>query len=209
MQKMWDSVFNQALTKITTGFAGITPSIPISQPQKCVVSLSSYPVHRDYKLTVPSSVSFNTDQNNPDFCVVGFALQWGVTEVRFDIFEDSWARKKWQYPPVPGEAGYIGSAAVFEPGSLDTFSQLQQSPELLVPFPLKNVRRTQADPFGGQEVFISWWMGALTNGSMIQPGKYQLLLAALTPFGTPKLLDDWSLYGPFEITVVPLPTGTP
>jgi hypothetical protein len=151
-------------------------------------------------------VTFNTDQNDPDFCVVGIGLQWGVTELRFDIFKDSWAEQNWKYPPVPGHAGYIGSGAVFAENPLLTYSQIKESPDLLIPFPFANVPRTEGHPVESRDRFF--WMGYLADGSILELGKYQLLLAALKPFGMPERLNDWSLYGPYEITVAPIRTNS-
>ncbi|KAH8879495.1 subtilisin-like serine protease [Thozetella sp. PMI_491] len=144
---------------------------------------------------------FDLNYFRQDFPKIYADFQWGVSQLRWDIFEPGWKESKWSYPPVVGENGYIGAAtywlysdyyANFNPATMDK--------EDTVPFPLIDLDRT------GQYHYYSqgfWWFGKLGNGSYISPGNYTMRFAGLIPFSDPDHSDNWHIWKTPEITILP------
>lgn len=95
---------------------------------------------------------------------------WGTKQLRFDLYEPGWKESQWKYPPVVGQAGYVGAATyylnsdaswAFDPESMDK--------EAVIPFPLTNLVRTSNWNYYSQGF---WWFGKLANGTYIAPGNY-------------------------------------
>lgn len=86
------------------------------------------------------------------------------------IYEPGWTEEQWEYPPVPGENGYIGpatshviaeSASYFDPDLYD--------PEDTFTYPAVDLFRN-AQTQNSYHQF--WWFGKLGNGSQIELGNY-------------------------------------
>ena len=91
------------------------------------------------------------------------------------IYESGWDESRWEYPPIVGEAGYIGSAtswadshrqSVFVPGTHDH--------ENTIAFPLGGFGRDFAPVrFGAVAGYYRQdWFGKLANGTYLLPGTY-------------------------------------
>ncbi|TPX09905.1 uncharacterized protein E0L32_008927 [Thyridium curvatum] len=116
------------------------------------------------------SYDFNLSWLIQDFPKVQVELKWGARELRWDFYEAGWKESHWQYPPVVGENGYIGSAAYWESsGSYWAFDPTTMDKEKTLPFPVVNTPRTSVWSFGE---YSFWWFGKLANGSYISPGNY-------------------------------------
>lgn len=89
---------------------------------------------------------------------------------RAKIFAENWKERDWKYPLVVGENGYVGSVAMFAgSGSSGGFDETRMDKDNTVNFPLAGlVRNTLGRP---EQQF--WWLGKLSNGSYIAPGKYK------------------------------------
>lgn len=123
------------------------------------------------------------------------------------IFDIYWTENRWQYPPVVGKFGYIGSAATMK--DADTFWYYDPSrmdKDDTISFPQLRVPRGYAK---------HWWFGKLANGSHIAPGNYtwgsgskhtyhlvsrhanlslhRFRFAALRPYGNPNISDHWDI----------------
>jgi hypothetical protein len=97
-------------------------------------------------------------------------FKWGTKQLRFDIFEPTYKESQWKYPPVVGEAGYVGSATYFlDSGSAWAFDPSYMDKENVVSFPLTDLFRTSTLNYQSQAF---WWFGKLANGSYIAPGNY-------------------------------------
>src|SRR5205814_1714252 len=128
------------------------------------------------------------DTNVNDFPAVYSRLLYATTELRWDIFEENWKESQWKYPPVVGEAGYVGSTTVWKgvvQGSF--FNSSKDDPNDLISMPFRNMARDVAGYYGS----YLYWLGRLANGTQISPGTYKMRLAALVPFGTPEHSDNW------------------
>jgi subtilisin family serine protease len=104
-----------------------------------------------------------------DFPKIQADLHWGTKELRWDIFEADWKEKDWQYPPVVGEKGYVGSVAFWEGSGGWGFDGDNQDPEPTINFPVLDLPR--AESLRMRE-YAFWWFGKLANGSYIAPGNY-------------------------------------
>lgn len=101
---------------------------------------------------------------DPDTSVLSFSWFNILTETK--IFEESWKERKWVYPPVVGQNGYLGSATSFAlAGQQSTFNPMTDDESNLVAFPDVDLYR--------QGLFEYWWLGRFSNGSYITPGKYK------------------------------------
>lgn len=87
----------------------------------------------------------------------------------YQIFESTWTERKWVYPPVPGQNGYVGTVAYWaESGYYYYFDPATDDANNTISFPLKGIYRSSVD-VPDQEY---WWLGRLGDGTQIKPGKY-------------------------------------
>ncbi|KAL2208328.1 subtilisin-like protein [Sarocladium strictum] len=131
-------------------------------------------------------IAFKTDLNDYDYPYLMFMTHYGTREMRWDIFEQGWKEHQWKYPPVPGKDGYVGSVAAWnanDNGLLRLFDPSKHDLDDVTPFPFLNHPRAVAGDY--------FWLGRLANGSNIAPGKYNMRLAVLVPFGDPHASDNW------------------
>jgi hypothetical protein len=118
-----------------------------------------------------SSFTFDLSTQAQDFPRIFWKLNWGTKELRFDIFATDFnASSDWEYPPVPGHNKYLGSAAPWVQASAIAFNPAKHNRDNTYPMPSRNVGRN-ALVTGGFTGSL-FWLGRLTNGSYIQPGKY-------------------------------------
>lgn len=76
-----------------------------------------------------------------DFPKLLTSLNHATRELRWDIFDVSWAEGDWQHPPIAGKSGYIGSATYYrarngsyiDPSTFDNITTTS--------FPIINLRR--------------------------------------------------------------------
>lgn len=86
------------------------------------------------------------------------------------IFEAGWTEDRWQYPPVVGENGYIGSATSYiEAGREWQFNPETMDSNATYPFPVRSLSRTYPFIVGYYEF---WWLGGMADGSQIPSGNY-------------------------------------
>ncbi|KAL7790302.1 peptidase S8/S53 domain-containing protein [Trichoderma ceciliae] len=129
--------------------------------------------------------SFNPDKNRFDFIELSARLNYPCFHLRWDIYDSYWTENHWQYPPVVGKLGYVGSAAPMR--DADTFwyyDPSRMNKDETVSFPLLRVPRGYGK---------HWWFGKLANGSHIAPGNYTMRFAALRPYGNPNISDHWDI----------------
>jgi hypothetical protein len=89
---------------------------------------------------------------------------WGSQELRWDIFEPNWPERKWQYPPVQGKNGYLGTATYWRGSQATVFDANKDDPNDILAFPSMYLNR--------QYTHVYIWLGQLTNGSVLVPGNY-------------------------------------
>ncbi len=154
---------------------------------------------KDIPFSSKSNFTFDLSLDKQDFPNLYTRMNYATTELRWDIFDASWKERDWKYPPVVGQAGYVGSAtswaqatgkAVFDPSSDDAND--------LVALPLRDLPRDITGQYGVE----LWWLGRLANGTQIAPGKYKMRFAALVPFGTPENADNWDVFPTPEFDVL-------
>ncbi|KAK9797701.1 hypothetical protein SCARD494_03530 [Seiridium cardinale] len=144
-----------------------------------------------------SNFTFNLSMSAQDFPKMYSMLAWGTEELRWDVFEDDYTEADWTYPPVPGQGGFVGSATSWnDTASSSWFDPTKASEDDIFSFPLRNI------PRGVQAIY--YWLGRYANGTQAQPGAYKFRLAALRPFGDPKLAADWDIWSTPNITFLPL-----
>ena len=143
-----------------------------------------------------SSYSFDLSLAKRDYPRIYNKVLWGSREVRWDIFEAGWSERRWVYPPVIGENGYVGPVAGWANPSGDwQFDPARHNPDQTFTFPITNTFRTVANPN------TYFWFGKLGNGTQITNGKYQMRFAVLKPFGSPRAADNWEVLRTPQIDV--------
>ncbi|KAL1857687.1 hypothetical protein Daus18300_010207 [Diaporthe australafricana] len=114
--------------------------------------------------------SFDLNKSSPDFPIIYSKLIWGSKEVRWDIYEPDWSEEQWEYPPVPGENGYIGPATSHVlAGSLSYFDPDLYDPDDTFTYPEVDLFRNAQTQNSYHEF---WWFGKLGNGSQVELGNY-------------------------------------
>jgi len=117
-----------------------------------------------------ASFTFNLSLASQDYPKIYSALLWGTAELRWDIYEANWPERKWQYPPVVGQNGYIGSATYWAgSGQLSWFDPSIYSPDQTYNFPVTYLSRNAPNTNPQNEY---WWFGKLANGTQIARGNY-------------------------------------
>ncbi|VUC36816.1 unnamed protein product [Clonostachys rosea] len=139
-----------------------------------------------------TSFTFDLSLSAQDFPKIFWSLNWGTTELRFDIYGPGFsAESDWVYPPVVGQHNYIGSAAPWiKANTVETFDPSKDDKEDTFAFPLSNVNRNA--PASDDSVSSLFWLGKLANGTYIQPGAYTIRFGALIPFSDPRYHGSWS-----------------
>ncbi|KAH7007903.1 peptidase S8/S53 domain-containing protein [Microdochium trichocladiopsis] len=203
----------------------VVPGV-FARPQgtpKILTSGSGVPVEQK------SNYTFDLARDVQDFPVLVVSTSYGTAEVRWDIYEvgaegstETAADvddKQWEYPPVPGRNGYVGSVAAWAfSGKASYFDPARDNESDVFAFPRYNLPR---------DIFKQYmWLGRLatTSGSAggesngnddgfpdsanqtgkIQPGRYRMRVAALRPFGEPSVAADWDVWSAPVLTVLPL-----
>ncbi|KAJ9144541.1 Minor extracellular protease vpr [Pleurostoma richardsiae] len=138
------------------------------------------------------SFSFNLDPASQDFPKLFARMQWGTKELRWDIFDTTFNERDWEYPPVVGSNGYVGSATYWAfSGQVDIYDATIDPPaNYTVSFPVSDMPRCSIDV----EDLDYWWFGQLANGSMLTPGDYIMRFAASVPFADLTHSDNWDKY---------------
>ncbi|KEY66377.1 hypothetical protein S7711_05810 [Stachybotrys chartarum IBT 7711] len=151
-------------------------------------------------MTEKSSWTLNLTIYSQDYPKLYSRHNWATQELRWDIFEKGWTERKWTYPPVVGENGYVGSVAYwFNSPYYYYFDPETDDANYTVSFPLTDVPRVSLN--SPTEEY--WWMGMMANGSKIVPGDYVMRFGILGPFGVQRHADNWDTYiHPF--TILPL-----
>ncbi|KAH7310733.1 subtilase [Stachybotrys elegans] len=122
-----------------------------------------------------------------DWPALTIQLKWGTRELRWDLYEPGFNESMWEYPPTMGRNGYLGSATSYA----NSYSYFQNDPENTFDFPQYGLSRNGITT-GYRHTF--WWFGKMTNGTQIEPGFYDMRVAALKPFGDPATSEDWYVY---------------
>ncbi|KAK8027822.1 PII-type proteinase [Apiospora marii] len=144
-----------------------------------------------------ASYSFNYSEEALDFPRITARLKWGSTQIRWDIFEESWTERQWTWPLKVGEKGYVGTVH-----GIDKSTGSVDYPNITVTFPVEWVNRN-ADEAELELNHEYWWPdGELGNGEKIKPGNYTMRFAALNPFGVPENGNQWSVFKTPMITVL-------
>ncbi|KAH6690349.1 subtilase [Plectosphaerella plurivora] len=164
---------------------------------------NNYPIAvsgtRNVPITQDSSYSFDLSVGAQDFPKIYNRLVWGSREVRWDVYESGWKERQWQYPPVVGQNGYVGSVAAWaSAASVDVFNPAIHNPDATFSFPIGNVPRN-AENANQQSRY--YWFGKLANGTQIANGRYVFRFAVLKPFGRREAADNWEVYRTPEIEV--------
>ncbi|ORY70252.1 peptidase S8/S53 domain-containing protein [Pseudomassariella vexata] len=149
------------------------------------------------KLENKANFTFNLSRDAQDFPKLSAQFAWGTEELRWDIFDANYTESAWTYPPVPGQNGFVGSATSWN-GTATTnwFDPSIASEDDIFSFPLYARPRRRMDRY--------YWLGRFADGSDIVPGVYNFRIAALKPFGEPKVAEDWDIWETPQITVLPL-----
>ncbi|KAK1713976.1 serine endopeptidase [Colletotrichum lupini] len=155
----------------------------------------------DIPIAQKSNFTFNLDPAVQDFPNLYARIQYATRELRWDIFDASWVERDWKYPPVVGQAGFVGAATSWAKASGKTFIDPSvDDPNDIITLPMRDVPRDIVGVYGVE----LWWLGRLANGTQIAPGKYKMRFAALVPFGNPEASDNWDVYETPAFEVLPL-----
>lgn len=141
------------------------------------------------KIQDKAAFGFNLSLAAQDFPRLRTILRYGTRELRWDIFAPDYTEREWVYPPVPGANKFVGAATSFDYSNSiypNIFDPATQDRNDTFPFPVHNLVRDAP--------FLSLWFGKLANGSQIAPGRYQMRVAALAPFGNPRAADNWHVW---------------
>lgn len=150
------------------------------------------------KIPDKTSFDFNLTWFAQDFPRLNTKLAFGTRELRWDIYGPDYREEAdWAYPPVVGEHHYVGAATAYTRSHLVSwFDPDRYDVHDTFAFPRYN------QPHLTDGVFF--WLGAFANGSHIVPGDYRFRVAALRPFGDPKVAADWDVWKTPQVTVLPL-----
>ncbi|GKT51113.1 minor extracellular protease vpr [Colletotrichum spaethianum] len=156
---------------------------------------------RNIPIADKSNFTFNLDPAVQDFPNLYARIQYATRELRWDIFEASWVERDWKYPPVVGQAGFVGAATSWAKASGKVFIDPSVDDRNdIVTLPMRDVPRDIVGVYGVE----LWWLGRLANGTQIAPGKYKMRFAALVPFGNPEASDNWDIFETPAFEVLPL-----
>ncbi|KXH52194.1 subtilase [Colletotrichum nymphaeae SA-01] len=122
-----------------------------------------------------------------DFPMMFMKVKWGTREVRWDIYESGFDEARdWEYPPVSGRRGYIGSATSWaSAGKTSSFNPARHNASDTFSFPETDVARNALTTGGFTTAY--YWFGKLSDGSVMAPGNYTMRFAVLLPFADPQL----------------------
>ncbi|OBR16515.1 subtilase [Colletotrichum higginsianum IMI 349063] len=151
-----------------------------------------------------TTFTFDLSTAAQDFPKIFMKIKWGSREVRWDIYESGFDEKRdWEYPPVPGRRGYIGSATSWSgAGSSSTFNPARHNASDLFTLPVTDVARNALTTGGFTTSY--WWFGRLADGTLVGPGKYTMRFAVLVPFANPENANSWKGLTT-EFTILPKP----
>ncbi|KZL78332.1 serin endopeptidase [Colletotrichum incanum] len=138
-----------------------------------------------------TTFTFDLSSAAQDFPKIFMKVKWGTREVRWDIYESAFDEKRdWEYPPVPGRRGYIGSATSWTgAGSSSSFNPARHNASDVFTFPETDVSRNALTTGGFTTSY--WWFGRLADGGVIGPGSYTMRFAVLVPFANPQNAKSW------------------
>ncbi|KXJ87386.1 peptidase S8/S53 domain-containing protein [Microdochium bolleyi] len=180
----------------------------------------------DIPIATKSNVTFDLSRDVQDFPLLVVAVTYGTRELRWDIYEAPTAHnstdgagpdvegeekdldaQQWEYPPIAGRKGYVGSATAWSgSGTTSYFDPARDDDKDVYAFPRYNLPRDVYKQYiNGSDDGLA---GGNENGtgtiSKIQPGRYRMRVAALRPFGDPTVAGDWDVWKTPVLTVLPL-----
>ncbi|KAI8654133.1 hypothetical protein LRP88_01834 [Fusarium phalaenopsidis] len=198
---------------VITGSNGESLGVPYmglaSDLEKDVGDIFEYPIgfpamtstRQEIPIAEKSNFTFDLDPEVQDFPAVYSRIGFGTRELRWDIFDDSWTEDNWEYPPVIGKAGYVGSATSWAKLSgKQYFNASSDDANDLIALPLQDLSRDIVGRLGTE----LWWLGRLANGTQIVEGRYKMRFAALKPFADPQASEGWDVFKTPAFDVLPL-----
>ncbi|KAJ0311318.1 hypothetical protein COL516b_002027 [Colletotrichum fioriniae] len=119
-----------------------------------------------------TTFSFELASGIQDFPMMFMKVKWGTREVRWDIYESDFDdATDWEYPPVSGRQGYIGSATSWaSAGKTSSFNPARHNASDTFSFPETDVARNALTTGGFTTAY--YWFGKLGDGSVMTPGNY-------------------------------------
>ncbi|KAI9149644.1 Vegetative incompatibility protein [Paramyrothecium foliicola] len=138
---------------------------------------------------------FDMKSESQDYPELQVGLVYGARQLRWDIYEPGWNERDWEYPPVVGEKGHIGSTTYWRYSGMDWYNPEEDDPEDVLPLPDYYLNRQTSHHY--------MWFGKLANGTQIAPGNYTMRIAALLPFGNPEVSADWDIANTPEVMILP------
>ncbi|KAF4774819.1 subtilase [Colletotrichum scovillei] len=138
-----------------------------------------------------TTFSFELASGIQDFPMMFMKVKWATREVRWDIYETDFDEARdWEYPPVSGQRGYIGSATSWaSAGKTSSFNPARHNASDTFSFPETDVARNALTTGGFTTAY--YWFGKLGDGSVMAPGNYTMRFAVLLPFADPQLSESW------------------
>lgn len=104
-----------------------------------------------------------------------YAVRFATMLYSFDIVDENYNLKSFEYPPISGKEGYHGPLRVHLPASNTSLR-----------YPVSFL------PISSRLSFVQ--LQSFANGTSIPQGKYRLLCRALKTFGNPTNALDWQMY---------------
>ncbi|KAK8092946.1 Subtilase [Apiospora kogelbergensis] len=129
-------------------------------------------------------------------------LDWGVHELRWDLFASDWDEGRWTYPPTAAQ-GLVGPVARWTSDRVEKGSDVALADPAVVK---ANTIETPARYLARDGLFSRAerryrWLGHLANGTIVGPGNYTMRVAASRPFADLSKLEGWEVWRR-EITVI-------
>ncbi|KAK7974455.1 hypothetical protein PG989_016303 [Apiospora arundinis] len=129
-------------------------------------------------------------------------FDWGVHELRVDIFTGGWDEASWAYPPTAAQ-GLVGPVSRWTGDTVSTGSDIDLADPAVVK---KNtvetpIRYLSRDGLYSRAGNTYRWLGHMANGTLLAPGNYTLRIAASRPFADLGKAEGWEVWRR-EITVV-------
>ncbi|KAK8073466.1 peptidase S8/S53 domain-containing protein [Apiospora phragmitis] len=112
-----------------------------------------------------SMYNFNSKAESFNYFKVSSMLDWGVHELRWDVFDSDWDESKWTYPPTAAN-GLVGPVARWA-GAYSNLPSLDLTdPAVIKANTLDTpVRSLSCNGFASCNDYLYRWTGHLTNGT--------------------------------------------
>ena len=144
---------------------------------------------------VNATYHFDPQDANFNWPKLYSTLDWGVRELRWDLFESQWDEARWTYPPTAA-AGFVAAVARWTGNAVTAGSGVNLTDPAVVAAntlatPLRYLAR---DGIYSRAMSQYMWLGHLANDTIVAPGNYTMRVAVPRPFADLGKADGWEVW---------------